>query len=109
MCKIIKALFGCAGPILLSHTKCPFVNGEKAVFTPEMDVKRNGTSAAKQGLKLPISGRGRGPGRERSKRRSGRRIQDHGVWVISTGLKAESSHRMSLSLKLVFNGRVYAA
>ena len=51
--KFAKALFGCAGPIPLSHTKRPFVNGEKAVFTPEMDAKKNGTSATKQGLSDP--------------------------------------------------------
>ena len=32
----VKALFGCAGPVPLT-----FQNEGKAVFTPEMDAKRN--------------------------------------------------------------------
>ena len=32
------------------------MNGEKAVFTPEMDAKRNGTSATKQGLSKVVEG-----------------------------------------------------
>jgi len=47
-----KALFGCAGPILLFYTTDHFKMEKRPFFTAEMVAQRNGNIATKRGLSL---------------------------------------------------------